>query len=48
MLDLELSAKFSDHSIVEIGSVISDGPFRDTVSANEVMLDELGYNILSD
>ena len=48
MLDLELHTKFSDHNIVEIGSVISDDPFRDIVPEDEVMLDKLGYHILSD
>ena len=48
MLDFELHAEFSDHRIVEIGSIIGDDPFRDVVLADEVMLDESGYNILSD
>ena len=46
MLDFELRIKFNDHSIVDIGSVISDDPFRDVVPADEVMLDKPGYNIL--
>ena len=45
MLDFELSAKLYNHSIVKIGSLVSDDPFRDTVSADEVMLDKTGYNI---
>ena len=46
MLDLELHAEFSNHSIVEVGTVVSDNPFRDVVSIDKVMLDEPGYNIL--
>ena len=48
VLDLELHAEFSDHGIVEVGSVINDDPFRDVVPTDEVMLDKSGYNILSD
>ena len=48
MLDSELSTKFRNHSIVEVGSIVSDDPFRDTVTANEVMLDKPGYNIICD
>ena len=48
MLDFELRTKFGDHSIVEIGSVISDDPFRDSIPADEVMLDKSDYHILSD
>ena len=46
MLDIELSAKFCNHSIVEIGSIISDDPFGDIVMVDEVMLDKSGYNVL--
>ena len=48
MLDFELSAEFHNHSIVEISSIVSDDPFGDTVTADEVMLDKPGYNVLSD
>ena len=48
MLDFEPHTKLSDHIIIEIGFVISDDPFRDVVSIDEVMLDKPGYNILSD
>ena len=48
MLDFELSAKFCNHSIVEIGPIVSDDPFGDTLVADEVMLDESGYNVLYD
>ena len=46
MLDFELSAKFGNHSIGEVSPIVGDDPFRDSVSINEVMLDESGYNIL--
>ena len=48
MLDFELYAEFHNHSIVEIGFVAGDDPFGDTITADEVMLDKSGYNILSD
>ena len=46
MLDLEMHAEFSDHGIVKVGAIVSDDPFRDTIPADEVMLDELGYYVL--
>ena len=48
MLDLELRTEFRNHRIVEIGFVVSDDPLRDIILADEVMLDKLGYNVLSD
>ena len=48
MLNFELSAKFRNHSIIEIGSIIGDDPFRDTILAYEVVSDESGYHILCD
>ena len=48
MLDFELSTKFHNHSIVEVGSIVSDNPFGDTTMAAEVMLDKPGYNVLGD
>ena len=48
ILDLELHAEFSDHSIVEVGSFVGDDPFRDAISTYKVMFDEPGYNILGD
>ena len=47
MLNLELLAQGSDHSIVKVCTVISDDPFWDTVLANEILFDEAGNNILS-
>ena len=46
MLDLELRAKFSDHSVVDIGTIFCDNPFGDSISTNKVMLDEPCHNIL--
>ena len=47
MLNLELLAQGGDHSVVKVRTIISDDPFRDTVPANKVLLDEAGNNILS-
>ena len=46
MLDLKLSAELSNHSIIEVGPIVGDNPFGDTVTTYEVMLDESGYNVL--
>ena len=46
MFDFELHVEFSNHSIVEIRSVVSDDPLGDTVTTDEVMLDKPGYNVL--
>ena len=46
MLDFELSVKFRNHSIVEIGPIACDDPFRDTIAEDEVTFDESGYNAL--
>ena len=48
MLDLKMSAKLRDHSIVEVSPIVGDDPFGDTIAANEVMFDESGYHILCD
>ena len=47
MLNLELLAQGGDHSIVKVRTIISDDPFGDTVSENEILLDEAGNSILS-
>ena len=46
MFDLELRAEFSDHGIVEIGTIVSDDPLRDAISIDKVMLDESSHHIL--
>ena len=48
MLDFELSVKFHNYSIIEISYVVNDDSFRDTVTEDEVMFDEFGYNVLCD
>ena len=48
MLDLKLSAKFNNHSIVEVSPIAGDDPFGDAIAADEVMLDEFGYNVFRD
>ena len=46
MLDLKLSAKLNNHSIVEVSPIVGDDPFGDAITKNEVVSDESGYNIL--
>ena len=48
MLDLELRAKLSDHSIIEVFTIIRNDSFWNTVPTYEVMYDELGHNILGE
>ena len=48
MLSLKLLAQSGDHSIVHVCNVVSDDPFKDTILANEVLLDEAGNHILCD
>ena len=46
MLNLELLAQGSDHSVVQVCTIIGDNPVRDTIPANQVLLDEAGNHIL--
>ena len=46
MLNLELLAQGGDHSIVKVRTIISDNPFWDTVSVNEILLDEAATTFL--
>ena len=46
MLDLELRAKFSDHGVVKVGTIVNDDPLRDAIPTHEVMLDETGHDVL--
>ena len=48
LLDLELSAKFSNHSIVEVSTIVGDDPFGDTIAVDEVVFDESSYHALCD
>src|SRR3954465_13771816 len=48
MFDLELCAKFSNHSVVQICAIVSDNPFRDAVPTNEIVFDEPGHHIFGD
>ena len=48
MLDLEVHAQCTDHSIVEICTIICDDSSRNTVSTDKILLDESGHNILGD
>ena len=47
VLDLELYAEFSDHSFVEVGTIVCDDSLRDTITINQVVLDEPCHHILS-
>ena len=46
MLDFELRAELGDHSVVEIGTIICDDSFWDTLSTYKVMSDKSGHDIL--
>ena len=46
MLNLELSAKLGDHSVVEIGTIISNDSLQNTIPKDKVMYDESGHGIL--
>ena len=48
MLDLELSAKFGNHSIGKVSPIVGDDPFGDTITIDEVVFDESGYHVLGD
>ena len=46
MLDLELLAQGGDHSIFQVRTIVCNDSLRDTVTTDEILLDELGNNIL--
>ena len=46
MLDLKLRAKLGNHSVIEIGTIIRDDSFWNTIPINKVMSDEPGHNVL--
>ena len=46
MLDLELHAELGDHSIIEIGTIIRNDSFWNTVPTDEVISDESGHKVL--
>ena len=48
VLDLELRAQCSDHSIIEIGTIICNDSLWNTILTDKIMPDELGHNILGD
>ena len=48
VFDLELHAEFSDHSVIEISTIVCDNPFGDAILTYKVMLNKHGDNILSD
>ena len=46
MLNLELRAELGDHNIIEIGTIICNDSFWNTMPTDKVMSDELGHNVL--
>ena len=46
VFDLELHAEFRDHGVVEIGTIVRDNYFRDAITIDKVILNELGHKIL--
>ena len=46
MLDLKLHTELSDHSIIEIGTIICDDSLWSTIPTYKVMSDEPGHNVL--
>ena len=46
VLNIELRAKLRDHSIVKIGTIVHDDPFRDSIPTDKVILNETSHNIL--
>ena len=45
MLDLELRAEFSDHGIVEVGTIVTDDSLGDTIPPDKVILDKLSHEV---
>ena len=46
VLDLELHAELCGHSVVEIGTIVRDNPFGDSILIDEVMLNNSGHHNL--
>ena len=46
MLDLKFRAELGDHSVIDIGTIIYNDSFQDTILTNNIMLDESGHNVL--
>ena len=46
MMDFELRAELGDHSIIEIGTIICNDSFWNTIPTDKVMSDESGHNVL--
>ena len=46
MFDLELHVEFSDHSVVEVGTIVRADSIGDAIPTNEVMLNEADHHIL--
>ena len=48
MLDFEILTQLFHHFVVEVGSIISNDPFRNTVSTDDLVLDKPGNHLLGD
>lgn len=46
MFNFGLRAKFSDHSVVQISTIVYDNPFGDAILTYKIMLDEPSYYVL--
>ena len=46
MLYFELLAELSDHLVIQIGTVVCNDSFRDAVSTDQVMPNELCHDVL--
>ena len=46
VLDFELRAKFNDHNVVKVGTIVRDDSLGDAIVTYEVMLNESGDHIL--
>ena len=43
----ELFAELRNHLIVQIGTVVCNNSLRDAISTDQIMLDKLRYDVLS-
>ena len=46
MLEPKFLAQGSDHSMVQVRTIVCDDPLRDTILTDEILFNEPGYNIL--
>ena len=46
VLELELRVEFSDHSVVEVGTIVLNDSLGDAILTDKIMFDETGNHIL--